>query len=168
MKNQDLEETFNEYFLDYTEFIQGGSYFTAVSKLAEIENCLPQLNKGLQAKWKDRISKEVLSEDVIRALKIEIEVAIQEIRRILSFGTKWQFEELIVVWTRRIQIEMILHFLSERHQLTERDFSLEDVDEAMLEVAKSKINKQNLQIATNLMKKNWGLPINSRWLEMTS
>ena len=168
MKNPELEEAFNQSFLEYSYLMQGGAYFGAVSKLAEMENCLPLLSKGLQAKWREQISKEILSEDVIRELKVEIEKAVEKIKRILSFGTKWQYEELLLVWTIRIQIEMLLRFLSERHWLTERNFSLEDIDEAMLEVAKSKINKQNLQIATNLMKKNWGLPINSRWLENAS
>jgi hypothetical protein len=168
MKSSELEEVFVERLLEYSYLMQGGAYFGAVSRLAEIENCLPLLSKGLQAKWKERISKEVLSEDVLHELKIEIEKAIKKIKRILAFGTKWQYEELLLVWTIRIQIEMLLCFLSERHQLTECNFSLEDVDEAMIEVAKSKINKQNLQIATNLMKKNWGLPINSQWLEKAS
>ncbi len=165
MKNQDLEKAFDESFLWYSNLMQGGAYFGALSKLAEMENCLPQLSKGLQAKWREQINKEVLSEDAIRELKVEIEKAIEKIRRILSFGTKWEPEELLLVWTIRIQIEMLLHFLNERHEITEHNSSLEEIDEAMLQVAKSKINKQGVQSATALIKRNWGLPISSRWLD---
>ena len=166
MKNENLEEAFNDGFLRYSNLIQlGDASFGAVSELATLEHCLPQLSRELQAKWRERISKEVLSEDVIRELKVETEKAIEKIRRILSIGTRWDPDELLLVWTYRIQIEMVVRFLSERRQLTEHDFFLEDVDEDMLRVAKSKTNKQGVQRAIGLIKRNWGLPISSRWLD---
>ncbi|MET0649133.1 MAG: hypothetical protein ABW208_21185 [Pyrinomonadaceae bacterium] len=165
MKTLELEEAFDERFNEYRGLFQAGAYFGAVSKLAELENCLPLLRKGSQARWRNQINKEPLSEEVLRALEAEIETATQNIRRILSFGTKWNHDELLLVWTIRIQIEMLSRFLTRRQQLSPLCFPSDDVDEAMLEVAKSKTNKRDLQIAINLIKRNWGLPISSRWLD---
>lgn len=165
MKSRKLEDAFREWHFLYGEYARAGEYFAAVSHLAEMENCLPLLSRRSQAEWRARIDNEPLPADVVNALAAQMDGEIQRIRRILAFGTVWNHDELLTVCTTRIQIELLLDFLNKRGQLAGPEFTPDDVDEDMTRIARSKENRQALGIAVNLIRKNWGLPITSRWLD---
>jgi hypothetical protein len=79
----------------------------------------------------------------------------QIIRRILSIGTKWNDDEILLVLQKRIEIDLLLLFLDEccSRQLS---IPLEDVDEAILHLANSRENKRDFKLVVNQMKKTGG------------
>jgi hypothetical protein len=161
--NLNLEEQIEEFFQCYKILLQEGAYYRAVKRLAEIANCLPKLHKTPQMLWKDRLRKEPLPEDVTQIVKTEIEKDIQQVKRILSFGTKWTVEEIVLVLSNRIDVDLVSFFLKE-YCFLNLTIELEDVDEAIIRVAKSKENNYNFRVAVSVLKKNWGFPIDNQWL----
>jgi hypothetical protein len=159
-----MEKELNHRFSFYKDLLQAGEYHSALTYLAAISHCVPKLDTAAQSKWVDFLRKEHPSEDAIRAAGIGIEKAAQIIRRILSIGTKWNDDEILLVLQKRIEIDLLLHFLNEccSRQLS---IPLDDVDEAILHLANSKENKRDFKLVVNQIKKNWGLPIESKWLK---
>jgi hypothetical protein len=161
--NPNLEERLEEFFQWYKSLLQGGEYYGAVKRLAEIAHCLPRLHKAAQMSWKDRLRKEPLPEDVIQIVKTGIEKDIQQVKRILSVGTKWTVEEIALVISNRIDVDLVSFFLNE-YCFLNLTIRLEDVDKAILRLAETKENNYDFRIAVSVLKKNWGLPIDNHWL----
>lgn len=164
MTRQELERAFEEKFHAYERFMAGGSPFSAILFLGEIENCLPLLEGPSRAKWVELVGRVSLSEDIVRQVRGELESTVETVRGILSYGSRWDYTELLLVLTHRIEIELVSEFLRRRDQLQPDEPAMDDIDEAMLQIATSKANKTHHQLAVSLARRNWGLPIVSQWL----
>jgi len=163
MKNTNLNESFNERLQLYEHLWQEGAPYSAVKRLAEIFYCLPQLDEAGRAKWMDQLWKEALPDNVVQVVVAGIEKDAQRIRRILSVGSKWNDDELLLVLQLKIEIEMLLAFLKRRYSHIPSS-SFDDIDEDLTRIARSKENKRDFERAVSLMVKNWGLPIDIKWL----
>jgi hypothetical protein len=164
MKRVDLEQEFENRFQWNRDNRPAGAYYPAVVALAELENCLEALPKKAQAKWKKRINEEPLTEEIVREVERGLRIVIERTQRVVSVGERWCFEELALALGWKIEIEMVLLFLQKRQYLTEHDFPLDELDEAIKGIAKSKGNQRDFRMAVSLLRKNWGLPIRSKWL----
>lgn len=165
MKYIDLEREFDRRFQWYQDNREAGAYYPAILTLGELENCLEALPKRAQAKWKKLINEESLTKEIVREVEHGVEEAIERIQRIISVGTRWCFEELTLVLGRKIEIEIVLLFLHKRQYFTDHCFLLDDLDAAIMKIAKSKVNERDFRMAVTLNRRNWGLPISSRWLD---
>ena len=164
MKHIHLEQEFDRRFEWYQDNRREGAYYPAILTLAELENCLEALPKNAQVKWKKRINHEPLTNEIVRLIEPGIAEAIEKIRRIVSFGTRWCFEELTLVLGMRIEIEMALLFLQKRCYLTKHHFRLDELDETIRAIARSRTNERDFRMAVTLYKRNKKLPLRSSWL----
>ncbi len=157
----DLGKELSERFIEYQHFRNEGAYHAALKRLAEISHCIPQLDRPERSKWAERLRKEALTEEIIRAVKDGMEEDAQRIRRIFSHGSVWNDEEILLVLTIRIQIDLALAFLNERAVVT---VATDDIDEQMVHISKTSQNRRSFEVAIKLINANWGLPIRSKWL----
>lgn len=162
MRN-DLLQNLSERFLEYQYLRQEGAYHAALKRMVEIYHCLPQLDKAARRKWTEQIQRETLPDEFIVALKVGIEEDAERIRKILAYGTIWNADEVLLVLTMRIEIDLALSFLNE-YCSQKVTVTTSDIDEQIVDISKTKENRHAFEVATNLMNKNWGLPIQSKWL----
>jgi len=164
-----LEETFIERFREYEYLWQAGEYFGAVKRLAELSHCLSGLNGQERNDWSERIKffASSMPKETITVLENGLVRDAESIRRILSIGSRWNEDEILAVLGMRIEIDLMLSFLHEHcsHNVT-TPLPLEYIDERLVELAKSKEHKRHFRWAIGMMKKNWGLPIDSEWLRL--
>ena len=84
-------------------------------------------------------------------------------RKILSVGGRYHEEEIVLLLTLRIQLELVITFLND-HLSMRYTGVLHDIDEELSTLSESSTNGRAFRRATSLIKSNWGLPINSEWL----
>ncbi|MGH9874725.1 MAG: hypothetical protein ACRD9S_19905 [Pyrinomonadaceae bacterium] len=161
-----LAKELDERFRRYKELAAKGTWKSAVIALAEIFHCASKLPKAQGAEWVARVSDEQLSDDAMEQAEAGIKEKIQRLRRILSIGNRWTGEEILLVVQTRIEIELLTTYLSEKCP-TKPSPSLDDIDEDIVALSKSKEHQYDFKWAVGMMKKNWGLPIDSRWLKET-
>jgi hypothetical protein len=158
-----LEEELQESFRFYKKLLGAGVYYNALTYLAEIFHCLPALDDASDRRWTNTLRSEKLSAETLNAAIAGIEKDAQIIRRILSVGAVWNDDEILLVLTKRVQIDLLLVFLTEFCSY-DRTVNIGDIDERINSISQTKENKHTFEEARNLMKKNWGLPIKSKWL----
>lgn len=163
----ELEKKLNEKFQDYLHFLHGGSAYSAIQKLGEIFNCLPMLSRSKQMEWIEQLRNERLSEATIDSVKSKIENDIKSIERIVSVGSKFIVEEFVLILTSRIQIELVLDLLQELG-FDEIKVESDEIDDKITRISQVKENKEAFKDAISLLKKNWGVPITSKWFNVNS
>jgi hypothetical protein len=165
--NYQIEEKLQESFRFANELFKAGAYHSALNSLAEIFHCLPILDSSTRRRWENRLRSQKLSVETLNAGFVGIEEEVRIIRRILSIGTVWNGDEILLVLMKRIEIDLLLTFLTEFCSYHEA-VSLDYIDERIKSIAETKENKHTFEEAKGLMRKNWGLPINSKWLRTVS
>ena len=164
-----LEETFIERFREYEYLWPAGEYYGAAKRLAELSHCLSGLSDDARNDWSERIKffASPMPEGAITVLENGLVGDAERIRRILSIGSRWNEDEVLLVLGMRIEIDLMLSFLSEycSYNVT-APLPIEYIDERLVELAKSKEHKRHFRWAIDMMKKNWGLPIDSKWLRL--
>lgn len=138
-----------------------------MKKLAETYHCLSKLDDTAQKKWMERITSESLPSYFTLTIQAGVDKDIERIARILSFGTKWNEDEILLVLQIRIEIGILSVFLNELYSYRLK-FSVNEIDEELRYLAKTKENKHSFEVAIGLMKKNWGIPIDSEWLKLSA
>ena len=157
--NRILEERFTEYKV----LLKAKECYGAILRLAEIFNCLSQIEEPFYSKWTERLQSEQLQDEVIQTALVGLERNAERIRRVLSVGDVWNEDEILLILTKRIQIEMLLQFLKEIYSHSMEVF-LDDIDRKVEEISASKQNGRTYKLVVAQLKRNWGLPIDSKWL----
>ena len=161
--NYQIEEELQESFRFANELLKASAYHSALNYFAEIFHCLPLLDNSTRRRWENNLRSQKLSVETLNAGFVGIEEQVRIIRRILSIGTVWNGDEILLVLTKRVQMELLLTFLTEFFSYDET-VSLDDIDKRINSIAETKENKHTFEEAKRLMRKNWGLPINSEWM----
>jgi hypothetical protein len=158
--NQELEER----FLRFRRYRDHGSWSGAVTGWAEIFHCLPLLKVPDQQTWTQRLLAEAPAETMINEARTTIHERVARIRRILSVGSEWQGEEILLLLGLRIDIDFLLDFLRDGlgHEFS---VSLNDIDEDLLHLSTTTLHRGRFRESARLMKRNWGLPIRSKWID---
>lgn len=165
--NFDLEKRLNEKFEEYLFFLKGGGIYRAVVILGEICNCISKLNKTKQSEWTKRLNDNKLSELQFQSIIVEVESEIKEIKRLLSIFNVWIVEEIVLILTLRIQVDLVIAVLNEMGY-QEANIDLYDTDEKILRISKAEASKRPFTESVNLIKKNWGMPLTNKWLDVSS
>ena len=153
----------SERFIEYQYFFSERAYYPALKRLAQIYHCLPKMDKAERVKWEARLGEATVTREFIAAAKTGMAEELSQIRQILSVGSTWNDDEILLILTMRIQIDLALSFVAE-HSLRKVTIVTDDIDESIKRIAVSKENARAFDMAVALIKKNWGLPITSRWL----
>jgi hypothetical protein len=149
--------------LRYRDLLARGAPFSALAAFGGIVNVLPQLSARARALWIDRLMLEPLGPELVDHAAGEASRERERMRRIGSVGESWEWEELVLLVTSRVQLDLVaeaLHFAGHTPK-----FDLMDVDELLNRIAKSRANAGLYASARDQCRRNWGLPISSRWLE---
>ena len=86
----------------------------------------------------------------------------ERLANILSVGDQWEWEELVLVVGKRVELDLVgelLRFLG--HPM---DVNVSRADDLIRRVAASKKNGATYDSARRQCARNWGLPIRSPWL----
>lgn len=120
------------------------------------------MNDPLKYEWFDRIRGETVGQEALLSISEDVNRSIQSILHIVSVGNRWIVEEVVFLLSLRISIELsmdVLDFMGYALEINQ----LENADTALVEMARSKINRHAFRSSASMIKKNWN--IRSVWLE---
>ena len=151
--------------MDYLRFYRAGATCSAFVKLAEITHCLnyATLPQELTRKWNATIQNVSITDEDIRSVRTAVVQNIQRMQRIVNVGTRFIYEESLLLITIRVELELLSAFLAERGIAMTMDFAA--LDDALLAIATSSANARDFRSAQTAAKQNWGIPLHTRWLE---
>lgn len=149
---------------EYVRLYRGGALYSAFVRLAEIAHCLRHdaLSPEVSDQWRAALDSLNVSGEEVRAVLHEAREEIKRLQRILSVGARYTYEELVLLITSRVELELLSDFLGERgFDRLEMPITLDNDLEA---IASSASNAGGFGSAQAAARKSWGLPLRSRWL----
>jgi hypothetical protein len=162
MTYSDREIALEERFDLYRYHMRERAWYGAAVYLAEILHVSASLPVPQHAAWKSRIEKEELSEEFLQAVRSGLKQSIQRTHRILSIGTEWTGEEIMLVMQLRIEIKLVSDFLG-NGVAVESTRHLKQIDDDLASLEKSKTHSSHFKWGLNQMKKHWMSDIELVW-----
>jgi hypothetical protein len=161
---RNLIDKLNERWAAYRLFYREGAIYSAFVRLSEIANCLqhgnlPSTDKG---RWADALRVVEATPNDLLSIGGEAKQQIERVRRMLGTGTDLIYEEALLIVTVRTELELVFKFLSDRGVSDLADAS--SLDHDLNEILRSPKSSAVFRSAQAAAKKNWGLPLHSRWL----
>jgi len=104
-----------------------------------------------------------VSNEMYRQAVAEAKQNISRVERMLGIGTTFLYEELMLALTVRVELGLLCEFFIDRGIALE--FSPGSFDEKLLEVSRRKENVVAFRSAQAAAKRNWGVPVQSPWLD---
>jgi hypothetical protein len=162
-----IEPILTERWATYQRWIAAGEPYSALVKLAEMGNVLDHqdAHDPVVQKWKRTVAEEQIPDTMRRAAIAEAMKKVSRVKHILSIGTTFNDDELLLVITHRVQLGLLAQFLAKRDAVPE--FHLSSIDDEMRRVAGYRENAAAFRSAQAAARKNWGPPFQSSWLEST-
>jgi hypothetical protein len=160
-----LDQALTRRWADHRRFLVEGAMYSAAIKLAEMDNCLrnTRSDDAFVEKWKQLIDQAGLADDQLTMIYAEAQKRIGRLKRILGIGSQFSYEELLLAVTDRIELDLLQKYLHVRKLLP--NFDTRELDEDLVAIANSRQNSGAFQSAQAAAKRNWGLPVKSRWLD---
>jgi len=106
----------------------------------------------------------VLTAVIIETAVREAAGAVSRARKILSVGTKFEWEEIVLVLTIRTEVDAAASVLS-AFGIHKSSLHLADFDDELREIARSKENARTFASALVSIRRNWSMPITNQWCE---
>jgi hypothetical protein len=157
-----LQEAVRQEFLRYKDLREKGANYSAMAALGAVVNSVAQLPPRHEASWTARLRNERLTAVILEESGRDARRDIDRLIRILSIGPSWEFEEMVLVISRRVQVDLAIEALDFFGHSLNVDFG--EVDRLLHRVAESKRNGSVYASARRQCAKNWGLPILNSWL----
>jgi len=157
---QSLETAIAESFEEYQRFRDQDCHYSAIARLAEIENCSRRMPGIEGQQWSEMALGEAIPEKAITEVHRQMAADARRIEHILSIGNEWNDDELTLILTLRITLELVQTYLERRG--IEAALDLERVDTRIREVASSAQNKRVFNLVVGEVRDRWA--IESRWL----
>jgi len=158
------ESEINEHLNQYRASIQNDNYRSAIYHLAILLYCMPYLELQEQGRLERQLKQIEITDDLIKAAKEEIEKLAASINQIISIGSKWNEDEIMILLQRRIDIDVLLYFLEKYGEESQTDLS--QIDELFDMIAVSPQNRRNFEIAIRQMKRNSDTQCYTKWLDV--
>lgn len=165
MKQFDLKKQLDAQFDEYMYFKDYNDTLGAFFRLSQIYNCIPRLEKKEQSRWLKIVRKETLNQEQIQLIKTNLEGHVEHMERLLSAFSDWIFEDIVLLLTIRIYMDLATDLLKEFGYLNE-EFDLKDIDENIQDISKTKSGKSEFISAVKSIRRNQPLPINNTWLSV--
>lgn len=153
-----------KHFRTYQELLLEKAWYSGAVCLAEIFQASARLSAEQRAVWQSRI-KEEMTEQFFLEVRIGLEQNIQRIRRILSVGSEWTGEEILLLMQMRINIELLFDFLGSAAAV-ESLVHLKQIDDQLSTLAKSKNHTDHFRWALHRMKKTAVFDIERVWISL--
>ncbi len=148
---------------EYAIWVTKGAPGTAIIKLGE--GLLMCNQPGARAGMRDQFVEEiklVVTPTVLSAATTEIVRKWTRAEHIISIGTKFEWEELVLLLALRIEVELALNVLV-LFGIESKKFDLAHWDEELRKLGLFRENRSAFLSAIRTVRKNWGVPIEDRW-----
>lgn len=153
-----------EHFRSYQELLFARAWYSAAVCLAEIFHASARLPDKQRAAWISRLEQE-LTEEFLREVRSGLEQSIQSIRRILSVGSRWTGEEILLLMQMRINIKLLSDFLGSAAAV-ESMAHLKQIDDQLSTLAESKNHADHFRWGLQRMKKTAIFDVEPVWLSL--
>ena len=167
MTYSELHAALEKHFRLYREHVLEKSWYSAAVCLAEIFNGCASLPIAQRASWNARIENENLSEEILCEVRAGLDQNIQRMQRILSIGSEWTGEEVLLLVLMRTNIELLSAFLGGQVAV-ESMVHLKAIDEQLLSLSKSTAHRPHFTWAVSRIKRNSGFPIETNFLSLVA
>lgn len=159
MTDDTLRRELQERWDEHLRLLEGDAAFSAVGRLAEIEACidLPGTPEACRAQWSAVLASVSLPKRRIDAAHRSAQAHLARLQRIVGTGSRFVCEELVLVITMRIELDLFLAF-AQRHWPAVPQLDLSAIDDEIREIAASAENSGAFVSARRACKRNWGLP----------
>jgi|SRR4026208_386896 hypothetical protein len=157
-----LKQEIARRWLEHQRLRKAGALYSAIVRLREIESCLEE--PTIAVEWRELTrAVQFTTTEVNRALE-EAQQRIARLRKVLATGSRFTYEEILLVITTRVELELFANFCADRRTgvLVQTD----DLDGEIIALAKSRENERFFRQAQSAARENWGLPLKSNWLQM--
>lgn len=155
----ELRQRVDEYFA----FRDRGDAYAALLRLAELHHCRKLLSVALVKELDSALTPSTLdptlSESVVRRAKDQA----ARIERIVTVGSNFLDDEILLVMTLRVQLELLTTLLQDLYAI-DLGIDFDQMDAWIREAFCRPRLGQKLQEVLAQMRRNWGLPIESHWL----
>lgn len=160
-KNATLQRSL---FCEYDERVAVGAHLAAVVKLGEILRLHQNNHQGgsVQIHELERQIRACVQPEVLQKAEVEAADAWIRAMRILSVGAEFTWEELVLVLTLRIELELVSMVMA-LFGMEAKARDLSAIDFELREVARSSANRRSFSSALQTIRKNWGIPIDDPW-----
>ena len=158
------DNALEERFHSYQRFLFEGAWYSAAVKLAEIFHASAMLSDRHRVAWNRRLRKE-LTEKFLREVRSGQEHNIQRIHRILSVGSEWTGEEILLLMQERINVRLLADFLGNAVDVDSVKH-LSQVDAQLSSLAESKNHAKHFRWGLQRIKKTSLSDIEPVWLSL--
>jgi hypothetical protein len=160
-----LDQALTRRWAEHRRFLAEGAAYSAAVRLAEMDNCVR--NAGSHdadvEKWRRLIHQAVLSAEQLAMINSEARRRIERLQRMLGAGSQFGYEELLLAVTDRTELDLLCNYLRAVGMVP--NFDAGELDDDLIAIASSRQNSGAFQSAQAAARRNWGLPIRSRWLD---
>jgi hypothetical protein len=165
MTKDQLDQALTRRWAEYQQLLKEGASYSAIVRLGEIANCLqPSSPPSIPVeKWQAILTEVHLTGEVLLAARTDAANQVNRLKRMLGVGGDFTYEELLLVIAVRVELDLFSQFLCARG--IQPELNLRQVDTDIRELASATLNISAFHSAQSAARKNWGLPIRSRWLE---
>jgi len=162
--SNNLADELQERWEAYLRYYREGAIYSAFVRLSEIANWLKFVGvpSNLVSTWADTLRKVEVTSNDLQSIGEEVDQRIERIRRILDADTDLIYEEILLVITIRTELDLLSWYLADRGAEELADAS--SVDQALGAIAQAPKSSAVFRSAQASAKKNWGLPLHSKWL----
>jgi len=159
------ENLLQNRWTEYQRLLEVRASYAALVRLAEMDNVLSQegTTRSISRKWILIVQKEMIPDEVYRKALAEGEQNVSRLKRMLSVGTNFSYEEMVLTITLRVELQLLAELLLKRRG--EIEFAPDLADEGLQEVSGYSQNASAFRSAKAAAKRNWGIPIRSSWFE---
>ena len=154
----------NERWKEYESFRSQGAEYSAFVALAEMENYLTHADepRSVVSRWQRSLASVTASEEEIARIQKEVFEQIARLERMLSIGSEFVYEELVLALSTRVDLEVLRDFFSRRGWLIEVDSSRADT--WLDEIAASSANRDVFRQAQAAVRRNSAISLVCPWL----
>jgi hypothetical protein len=148
---------------EFNQHVRAGACLAALVKLGEwLLRCEAESDPATCVELEEQIKVRVDSE-VLQKARLEAADSQRRAMRILSIGSSFTWEELVLVITLRMEVALALRVLAVvGEQSTGLD--LTTFDSVLRDVAgRSKKNQSTFLSALAAVRQNWGIPVIDLW-----
>ena len=159
------ENLLQNRWTEYQRLLEACASYAALVRLAEIDNVLSQdgMPWPISHKWSLIVQEETIPDEMYRKALAEAEQNVLRLKRTLSAGTNFTYEEMVLAITLRVELQLFSEFFLKRRGAIE--FAVDLADEDLREVSRHSQNVSAFCSAKAVARGNWGIPIRSSWFE---
>ena len=152
------------HFRLYQRHLREEAWYSAAVALAEIFQATASLPAEQRTEWQSRLNEE-LTDTFVQEVRIGQDQTIKRIHRVLSVGSEWTGEEILLVMLYRIDVEIIFDFLGSAAAV-ESMVHLKHIDDQLSTLEKSKNHAPSFRWSLQRMKKVAVFDVERVWVAL--